>query len=125
MRQLSTILIAVLVVSGAALAKPPADKPDKSHETGTPPGLAKKGGVPPGLAKNFGTTVPATAYIAFDPRHDDRAWFLIDNRWVLRQNLEPPVRAEVRSLFTLPPLPGPPPVPLPRLDAPLRVIRFG
>jgi hypothetical protein len=124
MRKLSTLLIAALV-SGAALANPHAGKPDKTHETGTPPGLAKKGGVPPGLAKQFGRMVPATAYIAVDPRHDDRAWFLIDDRWVLRQNFDPGVRAEVRSLFPLPPLPHPPPVPLPRLDAPLRVLRFG
>ena len=112
MRKLTTLLIAALAVSGAALAKPPAD----------PPGLAKKGGVPPGLAKQFGKTVPATAYIAVDPRHDDRAWFLIDDRWVLRKNLD---RSEVRSLFPLPPLPAPPPVPLPKLDAPLRVLRLG
>src|SRR5262245_13469280 len=127
MHKLATTLVVALAVSGAALAKPPADKPSHAgtHETGTPPGLAKKGGVPPGLAKQFGKTVPATAYIAFDPRHDDRAWFLIDDRWVLRQHFDPGIRAEVRDLFTLPPLPHPPPVPLPKLDAPLRVLRFG
>jgi hypothetical protein len=125
MRKLSTLLVAALACSGVALAKPPADKPHTAHETGTPPGLAKKGGVPPGLAKHFGTSMPATAYIAIDPRHDDRAWFLIDDRWVLRQHFDPGVRAEVRSLFPLPPLPHPPPVPLPKLDAPLRVLRFG
>ena len=125
MRQLSTVLIAALVVSGAALAKPPANKPDKAHETGTPPGLAKKGGVPPGLAKKFGTTVPATAYIAFDPRHDDRAWFLIDGRWVLRQGFDAGVRVEVRQVIGLPALPSPPPVPLPKLQVGLHIVLFG
>jgi hypothetical protein len=54
-----------------------------------PPGLAKKGGLPSGLAKKFGPTVLQQAYIAVDPRHDDRAWFLVGDRWVLRRSFDP------------------------------------
>jgi hypothetical protein len=127
MRTISTLLVLAVALTGAAHAKPPADKHDTSstHASGTHPGLAKKDGVPPGLAKHFGKTVPERVYIAIDPRHDDRAWFLIGDRWVMHTHLEPSARAEVRGLFSHPPLPGPPPIPLPRLDAPLRVLRFG
>jgi hypothetical protein len=91
---------------------------------GGPPGLAKKGGLPPGLAKQFGPTVPATAYIAIDPRHDDRAWFLIDGGWVLKQGFDSNLRVEVRSLMTLPPVPTPPPVPLPSVAVSFHVVLF-
>ena len=127
MRLISTTLVLAVAVSGVAYANPKAEKPahDSAAQTGTPPGLAKKGGVPPGLAKQFGTTVPQHVYIAVDPRHDDRAWFLIDDRWVLRRDFTPDVRTEVRHLMTLPALPSPPPIPLPTLDAPLHVVLFG
>jgi hypothetical protein len=114
---------------GVALASQPANAgraaARSAHSGGAKHGVAKKGGLPPGLAKKFGPTVPAQAYVAVDPRYDDRAWFLIDGRWVLQQGFDPDVRVEVRSLMTLPPIPGPPPVPLPKLDIALRVVLFG
>ena len=116
MRAVSSILVIALMASGIAVASPPAN-------AGAPPGLAKKGGVPPGLAKMFGPTVPAKAYVAIDPRYDDRAWFLIDGRWVLKQGFDSDLRVEVRSLMTLPPVPNPP-VPLPSLDVAFRVVLF-
>jgi hypothetical protein len=94
-----------------------------SKSGGVPPGLAKKGGMPPGLAKKFGPTVPAQAYVAVDPRYDDRAWFLIDGRWVLKQGFGSDLRGEVRSLMTLPPVPEPP-VPLPSVEVAFRVVLF-
>jgi len=107
-----------------------ADKPPKNDNAppglvkkgGVPPGLAKKGGLPPGLAKKFGPTPPARAYIALDPAHDDRAWFLIEGRWILRQQFDSNLRIEVRSAMALPPVP--PPVPLPTLSADFRVVLF-
>ena len=119
MRYTGTILALSLLVGGVGLAD--AAKP----ATGTPPGLAKKGGVPPGLAKKFGTMVPAHAYIAIDPQRDDRAWFLVGDRWVLHENFTPELRTEVRYLRTLSPLPDPPPIPLPRMRSPLVVLHFG
>ena len=85
---------------------------------------SNQGGVPPGLAKKFGATVPARAYIAVDPKYDDRAWFLIDGRWVLQQGFDSQLRVEVRSLFTLPPIPEPPPIPLPSAAVSFRVVLF-
>ena len=101
MRYGSAILALVLLGSVPALAdKPDRDKgvppglakkgglpPGQAKKAVPPPGLARKGGLPPGLAKKFGSTVPSTAYIALDPRHDDRAWFLVNGRWMLRQGL--------------------------------------
>ena len=95
------------------------------HNHGRPPGHAKHGGLPPGLAKKFGPSVPERCYIAVDPRYDDRAWFLIDGHWVLRQGFDPDVRVEVRHVMALPALPSPPPVPLPRLQVGLHVVLFG
>ena len=129
MRWNASILVAALMCSGVVLATQPANsghgaaRAEKSG--GTPPGLAKKGGLPPGLAKKFGPKVPATAYVAVDPRYDDRAWFLIDGRWVLQQGFDQSLRVEVRSLMTMPPIPGPPPIPLPKVDIALRVVLFG
>jgi len=114
------------MASGITVAGPPANAMlvmAVAAEKGVPPGLAKKGGVPPGLAKQFGATVPAKAYVAVAPRYDDRAWFLIDGRWVLRQGFDSAVRVEVRSLMTLPPVPEPP-VPLPSVDIAFRVVLF-
>jgi hypothetical protein len=115
------MLVASLIFCGAAIASPP---PVEAKQTGVPPGLAKKGGVPPGLAKRFGPSLPARAYIAIDPRHDDRAWFLINDRWVLKQGFDTDLRAEVRSLMALPELPGPPPVPLPSPKIGFHVVLF-
>ncbi|MHB8800859.1 MAG: hypothetical protein ACYDBY_20650 [Thermoanaerobaculia bacterium] len=114
-------------------AKPPKEKPAKSassksggpaRKDGPPPGLAKKGGLPPGLAKKLGPTPPENVYIAFDRRHDDRAWFLIEGEWILKSGFEPSVRSEVRASLSLPPLPAPPPVPLPKIGAELHVVLF-
>ncbi len=98
--------------------------PGHSKNSGTPPGLAKKGGVPPGLAKKFGTRLPPVAYIAIDPKHDDRAWFLIDNKWVLKTGFDDPLKLEVRDILKQPPLPTPPPVPFPKLPDPLHLFSF-
>ena len=90
--------------------------------SGVPPGLAKKGGLPPGLAKRLGRPVPARLYVAFDPRRDDRAWFLIDDRWVLFRGFDPGLRLEVRNALSLPHVPLPPlRPPVPRLH----VVLFG
>jgi hypothetical protein len=120
------ILAFVLAAPAAALADKPVRNdglpPGQAKKASVPPGLAKKNGMPPGLAKKFGATPPAQAYVAFDPRYDDRAWFLVDGRWVLRRNFEPTVRVEVRQAMALPPVP--PPVPLPALDIAFRVVVF-
>ena len=128
MRHSVSLLALCLLISssGAVLAKR-HDKgvpPGLAKKGGVPPGLAKKGGLPPGLAKKFGPTVPQQAYIAIDPRHDDCAWFLVGDRWVLRRDFDPGVRAEVRQVLSLPP--APPPVPLPNVDihVHLRVVVF-
>lgn len=87
-----------------------------------PPGLAKKGGLPPGLAKKFGRHVPDRAYIAFDPNRYDQAWFLIDDRWVLKP-LTRTERVEIREYVDLPTVA--PPVPLPSVNLlNLRVVLF-
>lgn len=87
-----------------------------------PPGLAKKGGLPPGLAKKFGRHVPDRAYIAFDPNRYDQAWFLIDDRWVLKP-LTRTERVEIREYVDFPTVA--PPVPLPSVNLlNLRVVLF-
>ena len=117
-------VLALLAFSSAVVAdKPGGGVPPGHARKGTvPPGLAKKGGLPPGLAKKFGSSPPPVAYIALDPARDDRAWFLIDGRWVLKQRFEPDVRGEVRMALALPSVP--PPVPLPSVNATLRVVLF-
>ena len=126
MRYGPLILALFLVSPGSAFAdKPPNNDgtpPGLAKKGGVPPGLAKKGGLPPGLAKKFGTVTPARAYIAFDPAHDDRAWFLIDGHWILKQKFDSTVRVEVRGAMTLEPVP--PPVPLPSLNIAFRVVLF-
>ena len=84
--------------------------------------MAKKGGLPPGLAKKFGAQVPEKAYIAIDPQRADRAWFLIEGRWVLKDGFEGSLRVEVGEMRLRPP--APPPVPLPLVDVDLRVVLF-
>ncbi len=75
---------------------------------GAPPGLARKDGMPPGLAMKLGRPRPRRIYVAFDPRRDDRAWFLIENRWVERADFDVALRLEVRQSLRLPPSPLPP-----------------
>ena len=101
MRFVSSTVVVALLACGVAVANVPANGSlviaASAKSGGVPPGLAKKGGVPPGLAKQFGATVPEKAYVAIDPRYDDRAWFLIDGSWVLRQGFDPNVRVEGRD----------------------------
>jgi hypothetical protein len=122
MRASLSILFASAICLGIVSAAEPVRG---GHDHGRPSGHAKHGGLPPGLAKKFGPSIPERCYIAVDPRYDDRAWFLIDGRWVLRQGFEPDVRVEVRQVMALPALPSPPPVPLPRLEVGLHVVLFG
>jgi hypothetical protein len=113
-----------LGVAGGALADKPKKKetpPGLARKGGVPPGLAKKGGLPPGLAKKFGH-VPEKAFIALDPDRDDRAWFLIDGRWVLKGDFDEILRTEIKEIRTRPP--SPPPVALPLVDVDLRVVLF-
>ena len=128
MRRTVLLLVAGSLAGGVATASVPAT-PDRqgfylAKHDGTPPGLAKKGGVPPGLAKWYGPALPAKAYIAVDPRHDDRAWFLVDGHWVLHEGFDQNVRLEVRSCMNLPPVPEPPPVPLPKVAIGFHVVLF-
>ena len=122
MRTTLSILAATAICFGIVSAAGPVRG---GHDHARPPGHAKHGGLPPGLAKKFGPSIPERCYVAVDPRHDDRAWFLIDGRWVLRQGFAPDVRVEVRQVMALPPLPSPPPVPLPKLEVDLHVVLFG
>jgi hypothetical protein len=126
MRLLSGLLALVFAfgVAGGALADKPKKKdtpPGLAKKGGVPPGLAKKGGLPPGLAKKFGS-VPEKAYVALDPGRDDRAWFLIDGRWVLKGDFDKGLRTEIKEIRTR--APAPPPVPLPLVDIDLRVVLF-
>jgi len=132
MRTSLSILVASAISFGIVSAAGPVrgghnhgGPPEHAKHSGGPPGHAKHGGLPPGLAKKFGPSIPERCYIAVDPRYDDRAWFLIDGRWVLRQGFDPGVRVEVRQVIGLPALPSPPPVPLPKLQVGLHVVLFG
>ena len=114
-----------LAVAGVALA----DKPDQkktptglAKKGGVPPGLAKKGGLPPGLAKKFGERLPEKAYIAVDPRPEDRAWFLIEGRWVLKDGFSGSLRVEVGEVRLR--TAAPPPVSLPDVGVDLHVVLF-
>lgn len=120
---LRLLLLALLAVtSSAAVADPPSGPPGLTKKGGVPPGLAKKGGVPPGLARKFGGAVPVNAYIAIDPRYDDRAWFLIEGRWILKKGFDAGLRAEVRWAMSLPV--AVPPVPPPGGVIDLRIVVF-
>lgn len=123
MRQLTFFLALLLLGLSPALAdKPAGSPPGQARQGGVPPGLAKKGGLPPGLAKKFGPSPPARAYVALDPRRDDRAWFLIDGRWTLRDKFDSALRVEVRGAMAMPAVP--PPIPLPAVGVALRVVLF-
>ena len=123
---IATVAVALaLAVGGVALADKPDQKkvpPGLAKKGGVPPGLAKKGGLPPGLAKKFGDRLPEKAYIAVDPRHDDRAWFLIEGRWVLKDGFSGSLRVEVGEVRLGPT--APPPVSLPDVGAKLHVVLF-
>jgi hypothetical protein len=103
-------------------AKPAAVRQTPPGHGGVPPGLAKKGGMPPGLAKRLGRPLTQRVYVAFDPRREDRAWFLVDDRWVEQTGFDASLRLEVRDSLRLPAIPLPPvPPPLARLH----VVLFG
>lgn len=123
MRHLTFLLALLLLgLSPAVADKPQGGPPGQVKKGGAPPGLAKKGGIPPGLAKKFGPAPPAHAYIALDPRRDDRAWFLIDGRWTMRDRFDSALRVEVRGAMAMPAVP--PPVPLPSVGVALHVVLF-
>ena len=115
-------LSSVGVVLADGKSKGKDTPPGLAKKDGVPPGLAKKGGVPPGLAKKFGSQVPDKAWVALDPSRDDRAWFLIEGRWVLKEGFSVGVRAEVGQALHLPA--SPPPVELPLVDVDLHVVLF-
>lgn len=94
----------------------------KKEQGDLPPGLAKKGGLPPGLAKKFGARLPERPYIAVDPRRPDRAYFLVEGRWVLKQGFTASLQAEIKDVLRLPM--APPPVPLPKVGVDLHVVLF-
>ena len=135
-RRIAGLRITALVLAALALGPAPAfSDPDRSYgkgQGGAPPGLAKKGGVPPGqagrnvlppgLAKKYGQPVAGPVYVAVDPRYDDRAWFLVDRRWVMREHFDAAARAEVRLAMHYATVA--PPVPLPRARIDLRVVVF-
>ncbi len=125
MRYLALLLTLCLLGPAVAFADKPGGNgtpPGLVKKGGVPPGLAKKGGLPPGLAKKFGAAPPARAYVALDPAHDDRAWFLIGGQWVMKQNFDAAVRVEVRQALTLPSVP--PPTALPSASIAFRVVLF-
>ncbi len=123
MRATLSILFAAAIFLGSVSAAVPIRN---GHGHGNSHAAhASHGGLPPGLAKKFGPSIPSRCYVAVDPRYDDRAWFLIDGRWVLRQGFAPDVRLEVRQVMALPALPSPPPVPLPHVQVGLHVVLFG
>ena len=113
------VLLALPAIAGGPKKGTP---PGHAKKDGVPPGLAKKGGLPPGLAKKFGAKPPVIAFIAIDPKFHDRAWFLIDNKWMLKTDFDAPLKLEIRDALKLPPVP--PPIPLPKLPDPLHVISF-
>lgn len=124
MKKLIAFALFAILVSSPAFAdgKKNGTPPGHSKRNGTPPGLAKKGGLPPGIAKKFGARPPGIAYVAIDPRYVDRAWFLIDDKWTLKKNFDDPLKLEIGNALKLPSIK--PPIPLPKLPNPLRVISF-
>jgi len=123
----ATLLLAGAVAlfpqgKGQGKGKAKGVPPGHAKPYGVPPGLAKKGGLPPGLAKKFGPGVPDKPYVAFDPRHPDKAWVLKGERWELKERLEPALVAEVKASLKLPPTL--PPIPLPKGLGSLHVVLF-
>lgn len=114
--------VAAAVVAGNDKPKQKGAPPGLAKKGGVPPGLAKKGGLPPGLAKQFGKQVPERPYVAFDPGRSDRAWFLIEGRWVLKEGFGDSLRLEVQEARKRASVP--PPVPLPKAGVELHVVLF-
>jgi hypothetical protein len=132
---IAAVLVAALCTVPALEAKPrgrgESKKAPVARTHPVPPVLLRHSahphGLPPGLAKKLGPRRPAQVYIALDPRRDDQAWFLLDDRWVLRSLPEASLRREIRALLDLGPLPLPPlppPIPLPRPGTGLRLLLF-
>ena len=133
MKKTAALLAFLLVFAGAADARKhgKAGKHGKrsahysrSAHPGVPPGLAKKGGLPPGLAKRLTFPARGPRYVVFDPRYDDRAWYLVGDRWVLQRRFDAGLRREVRYLLAAPYVPVPPPIPRPVPRLALRVYLF-
>jgi hypothetical protein len=116
------VLLSSLMFFNASVPCAAATPPGHAKQKKIPPGLAKKGGLPPGLAKKFGRRVPERPYIAFDPVHTDRAWFLIEGQWQLKTGLTGALKLEIQDALKLPI--APPPVPLPKISADLHVVLF-
>jgi hypothetical protein len=132
---LSLCLVVPIFMSGDGKKKPPSlagtpppasssQKSDKPPAKGATPGpsLAKKHELPPGLEKKFGKKRPSVAWIAFDPARTDRAWLLIDGKWKLEENFDKDLRGEVKASLAIPT--AKPPVPLPKVGAKLKVVKF-
>ena len=132
----TALLLSLLLLSAGAADARKHGKPNRhgkrtahySHthaaRPGAPPGLAKHGGLPPGLAKRLSFPARAPRYVVFDPRYDDRAWYLAGDRWVLQRSFDVGLRREVRYLLAAPYVPMPPPIPLPLPRVSLRVYLF-
>ena len=125
-------LLAVLVLCAGAADARRHGKPDKHHKKATHHTVVHQvvhhhghSGLPPGLAKRLVFAQSAPRYVVFDPRYDDRAWYLVDNRWVLLRGFDTNVRREVHQLLVSPYVPLPPPIPLPVPHVSLRVYLFG
>jgi hypothetical protein len=113
----SSLALGILGVASGADAR---DEPGPPREESPAP--ARRSVLPPGLATAFGPEMPEEAWIAFHPKRDDGAWFLIDFEWTLVTGLAPAVREEVRAARRRPA--SPPPVPLPDVGVALHVVRF-
>ena len=127
MRSSSLVLVAFLSfgLAAASFAGKPRDQPvppDHATAGDVPPGVAKEGGLPPGLAKKFGEDVPEQAWIAFHPRRDDGAWFLVDGQWTLMTGFSASLRQEVKEARKRPA--SVPPVPPPNVGVTLHVVLF-
>jgi hypothetical protein len=116
------VLLSGLMFLNTSVPSAAATPPGHAKKKGIPPGLAKKGGLPPGLAKKFGRQVPERPYIAFDPVHTDRAWFLIEGQWQLKTGLTGGLKLEIQDSLKLPI--APPPIPLPKVGFDLHVVLF-
>ena len=99
--------------------------PGKAKKHQVPPGHAKRGCLPPGLAKKFGNKPPCKVYVAVDPQHHDRIWFLIDDKWVLNTGLAETAQQELKATLKIEvPEPPKPPIPLPKVDVDLQILLF-
>lgn len=119
---LAVTLVPLLDAEAQGKGKVP---PGLAKKGGIPPGQAKRGCLPPGLAKKLGPNPPCRVYMAVDPAHEDRVWFLVEGGWVFATDIAPDARMELRAALQLDiPAPPPPPVPLPKVGAELRLMLF-